>query len=85
VYWSSTLSKFTNKRCFYRYSSETSQSEYILHHNLGVQFCFVEIFDKLTNKKIPTDQYEVTYDTENVISVALDSATVAELVVFSLD
>lgn len=85
IYWNSNLSKFTNKRCFYRYSSETSQSEYVLTHSLGVQFCFVEVFDKLTNKKIPTDQYEVTYTTANSISVVLDSATVAELVVFSLD
>jgi len=85
IYWNSTLSKFTNKRCFYRHSSETSQTEYVFSHNLGVQFCFVEVFDKLTNKKIPSDQYEVTYNTENSISVVLDSATVAELVVFSLD
>lgn len=85
VYWNSTLEKFTNKRCFFRYSSESSQSEYVLTHNLGIQFCFVEVFDKLTNKKIPSDQYEVIYTTANSISVVLDSATVAELVVFSLD
>lgn len=85
VYWDSTLAKFTNKRCFYRHSSESSQAEYVFSHNLGVQFCFVEVFDKLTNKKIPSDQYEVTYTTANSISVVLNSATVAELVVFSLD
>lgn len=85
IYWNSTLGKFTNKRCFFRYSSDSSQSEYVLSHNLDIQFCFVEIFDKLTNKKIPSDQYEVTYTTSNSISVVLNSATVVELVVFSLD
>jgi hypothetical protein len=84
LYWNSNTNKFSNKRCFYRFSSQTSQSEYVLTHNLGVKYCFVEIFDKLTSKKISSNNYEVKYVNENQVEIILNNQTAAEIIVFSL-
>ncbi len=84
ICWNSETENFNNKRCFYRYSSETSQTEYVLTHGLGVQYCVVEVFDKLTSRKLNTSTYDVLYTSDNTVEITLNSATVAEIVVFSL-
>lgn len=81
--WDSTEEKFTNKRCFYRYSSNSSETQYIITHNLGKRFCIVEVFSKTSNEKI--NDYTVTYNTTSQLTVTLAVAAVAEIVIFALD
>jgi hypothetical protein len=84
VIWNSSNSKFTNKRSFYKTNNNSNTSSYVVSHNLNSLYCFVEVIDKLTNTKIPSSGYTVYYDNINTLAVNLESATVAEIIVFSL-
>lgn len=84
VTWDDTLNKFTNTKSYYTYSSNILQTSYTVSHNLGKQYCVVEVIDKTTNLKIPSDQYTVEYFTENILEVNLNVAAIAHIIVFSL-
>ncbi len=84
VTWNDTSKKFNNTKSYYTFSSNTLQSSYTLLHNLGKQYCVVEVIDKTTSLKIPSDQYSVEYFTENILEVNLNTAAIAHIIVFSL-
>lgn len=82
--WDANINKFTNSKSYYTYSSDISQASYTVLHYLGKQYCIVEVIDKTTNLKIPSDQYTVEYFSDNILGVNLNTAAIAHIIVFSL-
>jgi hypothetical protein len=82
--WDADIGKFTNTKSYYTYSSDVLQASYTLAHHLGKKYCIVEVIDKTTNLKIPSDQYTVEYFTNDILGVVLDTPAIAHIIVFSL-
>lgn len=80
--YSTTANAFVNASCYFEYLNSAANTTFVVAHNLNKQHVFVQVINLLTNKLV-TDNYTVTYNTANSLTVTVTPSIGVKVLVWS--